>query len=141
MTKRVGKKVDREEEDFIQDLRTRNHVLQKENNSLQGKLKNASSTLKKYKQQLQSMKNRYSKGTLVKQQMKGFNENKNGCKISVDTINTHEPSCKSGRHQYDEDIHIVLSQLQMRLLESESELNSVREENEKMRMNHSEMEK
>ena len=42
MKNHVGKKVNREEENFIQDLKSRNSVLQKENNAMQGKLKNAS---------------------------------------------------------------------------------------------------
>jgi prefoldin subunit 5 len=136
--KRVGKKVNREEDDFIQDLRARNNVLQKEKKTLQGKLKNASLTLKKYKQELQSLKSRYGIGnsnrrSLVKRSMsKESNDVNSGCKMGIDDVDV---PC-----QYDEDVNIVLSQLQERLLETESEINSLREENKHLRTRKTEAE-
>lgn len=143
-TKIVGKKVIKEEEDFIRDLRQRNDSLQKENNTLQGKLKKASSVVQKYKNQLQSLKCRYgssintfSKSTYRNGRINSREDKRNemfngrhitgGCKISVDNVHNIRPEC-------DEDVTAVLSQLQERLLDSENIIEQMKNENEQLKI-------
>lgn len=153
-TKTVGKKVNREEEDFIRDLRRRNELLQKENKTLQGRLKNASFAVQKYKNQLHSLKCRYSgsrstfsKSTSSRSTIsRRYNNNSSddeedkfdnagcgarhrrsdgGCKISVNDVNEI-------RHEYDEDVNAVLSQLQQRLLDTQNENSELKNKNEQL---------
>lgn len=130
---RISKKVNREEENFIQDLKSRNSVLQKDNNAMQGKLKNASFTLKKYKQQIQSMKARLGSGPTVRSR-KLNEQDGSGCKMSVAA---HDDT----HHQYDDDVNIVLSKLQQRLLEADNKMNVLRSENEELKVIKSKMER
>ncbi len=133
MTKNnVGKKVNREEEDFIQSLKKRNDELQKENNNFQVKLKNASLTLQKYKQELQSLKIRYGTGPSLKK--KHNRESHDGCKLSV------AATCDEVQN-YSDDMTMVLSKLQERLLKSESTIDSLRSENELLKSMKANMER
>ena len=133
MKSRIAKKVNREEENFIQDLKLRNSALQKDNNVMQGKLKNASLTLKKYKQQIQSLKARLGSGPAVRSRR--LNEqNGSGCKISVATNDDIQ-------QQYDEDVNIVLSKLQQQLLEADNKMNVLQSENEELKVIKSKMER
>ena len=153
ISRAAGKKVNREEEDFISDLRRRNESLQKENKQLQSKLKNASLTVQKYKSQLHGLKCRYSgsRNSFVKstttsrrynydasddeeQDKNDYNENKSfckgtrhrhrteGCKVSIDDVSDF-------RYEYHEDVKVVLSQLQQRLLDTENKVKLLRAEN------------
>ena len=131
MKNQVGKKVNKEEEDFIKDLKSRNSALQKDNNSLQSKLKNASLTLQKYKQQLQSLKIRYGTGSSVRN--KNSRENESVCKMTVDSTYT-------STNQYDEDMKMVLSKLQERLIKSEGRVKFLENENEQLKLGKVEME-
>ena len=133
MKNRIPKKVNREEENFIQDLKSRNDVLQKENKAMQGKLKNASLTLKKYKQQIQSMKARLGTGPSVRSK-KLYEQNGGGCKMSV---TTHDDI----HHQYDEDVNIILSKLQEQVLEANNTIDVLRSENEELKLCKAEMER
>lgn len=133
MKNHQGKKVNREEEHFIQDLKARNDALQKENKAMQGKLKNASLTLQKYKQQLQSMRIRYGASPPVRS--KSCREaTDDGCKMTVDS------TCNS-TNQYDEDVNMVLSKLQARLHESDCTIKSLKSENEQLKAIKAEMER
>ena len=148
-TKTAGKKVNREEEDFIRDLRRRNESLQKENKTLQGRLKKASFAVQKYKNQLHSLKCRYSgsrstfsTSSTSRSTIRRYNSNSSddeedkfdlrrrrndgGCKMSV--VDNANDYC----NEYDEDLNAVLSQLQQRLLDTQNEVDALKNKNEQL---------
>lgn len=114
----MQKKVRREEQDFIGELQSRNSILQRDQKILQGKYKNSTQAIKKFKQQLQTLRRRYGANSLPHYK-------------SVDT-----GGCQKGvsdEDQYDADMRNMLGQVQKCLLESEAELRCVTDENKKLK--------
>ena len=133
----VGKKVNREEDDFISDLKDRNDLLQRENKALEGKLKNASLTLKKYKQQLFSLKTRYGIGSSslsstssIKSNAK--HSNSKGCRVGVDSY------CDTYQRSDDDNI-VEHSKVQYRLTKMEETIDSLMKEKKGLVARHTEM--
>ncbi len=148
----LGKKVNREEEDFIDDLRSRNNLLQKENKSLHGKLKNASIVVKKYKNEVQALKRRYSRvgrGRLQKDSIKQGGK-RSGCKVGID-MNNYDDDGFEDDSDSDDTCHRhskgnsnennTLSKVQGRLQELENEMEALRKEKDHLKASKAEVEK
>lgn len=139
------KPFNREEEDFIQDLRTRNKALQEEQKKLQNKLKGASLAVKKLKQQLSSLRLRKSSRALPRigrstssssSRLRSTRDNgpiivdeegeySNGCNLSVGNVDSGSDS--------ETDLKHILNHLQQRLLNADEEVLSLKEENRRLR--------
>lgn len=119
------KKFDRDEKEFIEDLKLRNHNLQKDNKKLEEKLRTVIQVLKKYKRQVQTLKLRHDSGPHVRQR----GDRGNGTKIGVSD---------SSSEQFESDVKNVMGQLQQRLVHTEEELRNLEKENQKLKRHHNE---
>jgi predicted nucleic acid-binding Zn-ribbon protein len=119
------KKFDRDEKEFIEDLKLRNHNLQQDNKKLEEKLRTVIQVLKKYKQQVQTLKLRHDSGPHVRQR----GGRGNGPKIGVSD---------SSSEQFESDVKNVMGQLQQRLVHTEEELRNLEKENQKLKRYHNE---
>ena len=138
----------REEKDFIHDLQTRNDALQQEQKRLQGKLKAASLTVKKLKQQIQTLKRRsnhknggYGARSNLGNSHGGASDGSiqrssrfstrgshtgvsTGCRTSIDDDVTYS---------YDDvDAEHVLGELQRRLIDADDEIRRLKDENRRL---------
>ena len=117
---RRPRKFDRDEEDFIEDLKERNFTLQQENRKLEEKLGTVIHVLKKYKQQVQTLKLRHDSGTHVRQR----GGRGNGPKVGVSDTSD----------QFESDVKSVMGQLQQRLVQAEEELRTLEKENKQLKI-------
>ena len=112
----------KETDDLVADLFKRNDKMKKEHKSLQEKHKSAVRAIKKYKKEVQSLKQRYR----VKTESKIPSAREDGCKRG-----THSTSHECGHSS--SDIGDVLGQLQQRLIDTEKMADKINEENERLR--------
>ena len=117
----TNKKIEREENDFIQVLRTRNDLLQQDQNKLHSRLKAASLTVKKLKQQIQTLKRRCSRGPPSRNKSIPKGKKNDGCRQCVE----YDATC-------DSDAGHVLNQLQHRLMDANGEIQRLKEENSRL---------
>ncbi len=143
-------KLNREENDFLQDLQTRNALLVQEQKRLQIKLKNASRTVKRLKQEVKDLKRRRNHA------LSGvsFHNSVSTRRASRRTSNLSASTCRSSTEIFkttggcqnkvievalledddydDPGASDVIDQMQQRLLDADDEIMQLRAENERL---------
>ena len=120
----IGRKRNIEEEDFLQDLQNRFSKLQKEHNVLQKKYKSAVAAARKFKNEIQTLRRRFSGGpTLSNDGNYNFG---GGCNKGVIL------SSRRSQHGSSNNSESKIFQMERLLIDSEQRIQEIYNEKEKL---------